>query len=168
MDTTELQNDRTIDPGNLDVEVVRQADVFFKWAERSIEAKAHADALEFKLDVLEAKLQMRCRDDPDAFGVKNVTETAIKSAVLASDKYGAAYREWNKAKAAASLLSSAVSAMEQRKRMLELLVTLHGQQYFAGPSVPRDLVAEWQEHQKRTSDVSTERQAKRVRRRRES
>jgi len=38
--------------------------------------------------------------------------------------------------------------MEQRKRMLELLVTLHGQEYFAGPSVPRNLIDAWKEAKK--------------------
>lgn len=165
MNREEMQNDRKIDPLQLDIEAVRQADMFFKWAERAIRSKAAADALEFDLDVLESRLQIQCRKDPEKFGVMNATETAVKSAVRCSDVYITAHNEYTEAKVESSLLAQAVSAMEQRKRMLELLVTLHGQQYFAGPSVPRDLVAEWQEYQKRASDSVTTKQRKRLRRR---
>ena len=41
----------------------------------------------------------------------------------------------------------AVKAMDDKKRMLQGLITLHGQQYFAGPDVPRDLLASWMESQ---------------------
>ena len=37
------------------------------------------------------------------------------------------------------MAQGAVYAFEQRKTSLENLVRLHGQQYFAGPKMPRDL-----------------------------
>ena len=83
----ELEKDRTIDPGQLDVEATRQADVFYKWAERSIHAKAEADRLEFNLEVKEARLQLRCRAEPSFVGLESTTEAAIKSAVRAHQEY---------------------------------------------------------------------------------
>lgn len=38
-----------------------------------------------------------------------------------------------------------------RRTALENLVRLHGQMYFAGPSIPRDLSKEWEEKQKQRS-----------------
>jgi hypothetical protein len=39
--------------------------------------------------------------------------------------------------------------MEQRKDALENMVRLHGQQYFAGPRIPRNLTEERQAKQKK-------------------
>jgi len=96
-----------------------------------------------------------------------VTESAIASRARIDDEYVELYKELLDAKAESALLDQAVAAMEQRKRMLEILVTLHGQEYFAGPSVPRSLVDAWKEHQGRqTARVNDKQQAalrKRVR-----
>ena len=40
----------------------------------------------------------------------------------------------------------AVRAVDQRKESLENLVRLHGQHYFAGPKIPRDLSSEVEQH----------------------
>ena len=47
-----------------------------------------------------------------------------------------------------------MAAIDQKKSALENLVKLHGQMYFAGPSIPRDLDKEWEkrEKEKRVSD----------------
>lgn len=167
-DAQELERDRQIDPSQLDVACVCQADVFYKWAERFVQAKAAAEDMEFALDVYEAKLQMKVRSNPEEFGVSNVTEAAVKAAAKCYSKYIDRAEKCRRARLEAELLSKVVVAMEQRKRMLELLVTLHGQEYFAGPSVPRDLVSAWQEATAARSAMVNERQAgvarKRVRR----
>ena len=43
------------------------------------------------------------------------------------------------------------SDARRQKTALENLVKLHGQQYFAGPSVPRDLSKEWERHERQKS-----------------
>jgi len=171
VDISELDQDKSIDPGQLDVEAVRQADVFFKWAERSIAAKANMDRLEFDLDVLEAKLSLRCREKPEDFGLptgKAPTEGAVKAAILVHESFIAGTRELQDARRDHSTLTMAVAALEQKKRMIEVLITLHGQEYFAGPSVPRDLVSAWNDHRtKAGAELDTKQVAaarKRVRR----
>ncbi len=146
MDKDELASDREIDPSQLDVECIRQADTFYKWAERYIKADATADEMKSELSALEARLQIDARNNPDAFGILNVTEAAIKAAVLSSNKYVQATKQYQAAIRKASLLGEAVKAMNMKKTMLDLLVTLHGQEYFAGPSVPRDIIAAWEQH----------------------
>lgn len=149
MDRAELEQDKAIDPEQLDVECVRQADLFFKWAERLVEAGAKLEREEFDLEVLEARLQLECREYPERFNVKNITETAIKSAVKSCPRYGDAYRAYLAAKGEKMLLEKAVGAMDMRKRMLEALIDLFGREYFAGPSEPRDLVGIWKRHHER-------------------
>ncbi len=167
MDVEELERDRTIDPGQLDVEAVRQADVFFKWAERAVAAKAEVDRQKLALDVLDASLQFKVRNKPENYGIARVTEVSIGAAVIMSKRRVEAANALLRAKEQAALHDAAREAMEQRKRMLEILVTLHGQEYFAGPSVPRDLVSAWQEHQQRSEGRVNERQMDRARKRKE-
>lgn len=165
MDATEFAEDKTIDPSQLDVEAARQAETFFKWAERAVEAKGIADRLKLRLDILESRLGIQCREKPDEFGLSRVTEMAIMAAIKTHEDYRKAYTRWLRAKEVAALLDRAVDAMDMKKRMLESLITLHGQQYFAGPSTPRDLVSAWKEKQEEIEKAVNARQVLRARRR---
>lgn len=165
LDPEEWTRDRQIDPGQLDIEAIRQAEVFFKWAERSVDAKAEADRNKLALDIQEASLAIKCRDHPEKFGLVKATEGAINAAVKTHPYYEEAYTKWLDSRANWQLLEKMVEAMEQRKRMLEILITLHGQEYFAGPSVPHDLVATWKEAQEKTGDAANTRMKGSVRRR---
>lgn len=46
------------------------------------------------------------------------------------------------------MCQAACWAFQERKAALENLVKLHGQNYFAGPSIPRDLNKEWVDSEK--------------------
>lgn len=159
MDRAELDFDRAIDPTALDVEAVRQADVFFKWAERSVMARHALDRAKFDMEVQEARTQLGIRANPVKWNLgEKPTEAAIKAAAVVDPVYQTAYRDFLAAREESAMLDKAVEAMEQRKRMLEVLITLHGQQYFASPSAPRNLDAAWREHRKAEADRQTERQ----------
>jgi len=147
-----------LNPEQLDIEAVCQAELFLEWAEKSVEAKAEADRLKRELDTEEALTSLRIREKPEDFGLERVTEGAIVSAVKTNKAYLKALEAYQEARKTSALYDQVVNALEQRKRMIEVLVTLHGQQYFAGPSVPRDLVAEWKEHQEARSEKVTSRQ----------
>lgn len=165
MDINEFQRDKEIDPGRLDVECVKQADLFFKWAQAAVDASFDVDRAKLHLDVVKAKLDLECRKDPASFGLAKSTESAVDAAVKTHDDYKEAYEEFIEARKNSKLLDAAVTTMEQKKRMLEVLITLHGQQYFAGPSVPRDLVADWKEHQERVGSDVNDQQRSRTRKR---
>lgn len=165
MDRDKLNEDRKIDPEQLDVEATRQADLFFEWAEQFIEARTKMERLEFELDVLESRLQLDCREHPESYGTKSTTETAIKSAVKCSPKYVKAHQDFLDARREAGMLEKAVAAMDMKKRMLEELIKLHGQQYFAGPTEPRDLVGAYAAHQARRDSALGDRQKANLRRR---
>lgn len=146
MDVKEFANDVSIDINQLDVEAARQAETFFKWAERATEARALVDEAKLQLDTTEAKLQLDCRKNPRKFGLERVTEATIVAAVKVSKRYIRYYDRWIRRRRTSAMLANAVMAMEQKKKAIENLITLHGQQYFAGPSVPRDLAAAWMEY----------------------
>lgn len=162
---SEFAQDINIDPNQLDVECLRQAEVFFKWAERSAAARASSDYAKTNVDVVEAELHMQCRKKPEGFGLGKSTEAAIKAAVTAHQKYKTAEHDYHMKRAESLWLDKAVDAMEQKKRMLEVLITLHGQQYFAGPTAPRNLPREWDRHRKASEDRVNEKAMKFARKR---
>ena len=168
MDTNRFQKDKEIDPNRLDLECVLQPERFFYWAQAAVEASSEVDKAKLKLDVTQAKLEMECRQKPEDFGIAKATENAITAGVKSSEKYQEAWNDYIEARKESKLLDAAVTAMEQKKRMLEVLITLHGQQYFAGPSVPRDLVADWKEHRKGIETNVNEQQKARTRKRGQS
>lgn len=156
METDELQNDRSIDPENLDIEAIRQADLFYKWAKRSIAAKYAEEQAEFALEVTTARTAQAIRANPAAYGITaSVTEPAIKAAIAVHPDYQKAVAIAQRCRYDAALLAKAVVAMEMKKSMLGELGRLYAQEYFAGPSVPHDLISNWQAHrEKRTQRVN--------------
>jgi hypothetical protein len=125
----DIKQDTQIDPLQLDVECLRQADLFIEWAEKAVEAK-------IMMEKTEAALQLQARKYPDKFGLEKVTDASVNAVVKTNAKCIRTRRE-------SMLLDRAVKALEIKKRMLENLVTLNGQQYFASPSSPRDLGEVW-------------------------
>lgn len=162
----ELRKDRKIDAEGLDVECLDQVDLFCKWAERSIGAKALVEDLKLSLEAKQAELDLRIRKRPEKHGLEKLTEAGVKAAVLNHPEFLKARKKFNRARDEAAYLDTAVSAMEMKKRMIEQLIVLHGQQYFAGPSVPRDLGKMWQLAQKQSEKRVTEKvlQIRRIRR----
>jgi hypothetical protein len=163
MDLEKFERDRVIDPNQLDVAAVTQGDLFFRWAEQAVAAQIELDQAKLKLELVETRLQMECRSNPENFGLAKVTEQGVATAVRAHRDYAEAYKEFLAAKENSLLLGKAVEAMEQRKRMIEVLTTLHGQQYFAGPSVPRDLGACYKEYREGVGTSAASRQQPRRR-----
>jgi len=143
MDRNDFQDDLVIDPNELDVQAAKQGELFFKWAEKAALAKAKVDETKLRLEVCAAEVSSKVRTDPGKYGLSKVTEAGVETAVKESSEYREAYEDWIKARANSGLLDKAVEAMEQKKRMIEVLITLHGQSYFAGPAVPRNIAEAW-------------------------
>ena len=162
--TDNFAKHRKIDPSQLDIEAVQQAELFFKYAEQAVKAKSKAEKLKFKLEVTEANLSLDCRANPEDFGLVKPTENAIASAIKSNDKYIKLHNEYLDACEEYSMCDKMVNALEQKKRMIEVLVTLHGQQYFAGPSVPRDIIQTWKDHQENLERRVNEKQKRRLER----
>ena len=146
-DPDSFRKDKEIDPTQLDVECVRQASRTHYWAEAAIDASFEEEQAKFQYDLIGAKLDIAIRNDPEKFGMNKVTEAGVKAAIQLHPDLQASYNTWMAARKLTKRLNAAVKAMDDKKRMLQGLITLHGQQYFAGPDVPRDLLASWMESQ---------------------
>jgi hypothetical protein len=165
VDREELDFDLAIDPNYLDRACLEQGELFYKWAERAVHAREEMERLKSKMETTSAKLQMQVRKAPADFDLKRATESAI-SARVDCDKRILNLRDlYLRARSQSALLERAVDAMEMRKRMLEVMITLHGQQYFAGPSVPHDLAADWKEHRQQREAIANDRVKSKARKR---
>jgi hypothetical protein len=123
-----------------------QSAKYMRWAEKLATARRELDRIKDNVDTFRAVLAHDIRKNPDKYGIDKITVDAVKDAVLmATDEtadaetYANAKQDLIDAQHDVEILQAAVRAMDHRKTALENLVRLHGAQYFAGPSVPRDL-----------------------------
>jgi hypothetical protein len=97
------------------------------------------DLIKEEIDLVKATLDKKIRTDPEKYGITKITETVVFNTILADEEYQKVIKKSLEKKFEVKTCQGAVNAIEQRKSMLEALIKLHGQQYFAGPSVPHDL-----------------------------
>jgi len=145
------QQDIKINPEALDVEWCRQAQTFFRYAEQTAKAHDRADRLKERLDVVDAGLGLKIRSSPASYGLEKVTEAGVQASILLNPERAAVAKEVADAVYELEVFQAAVRALDQKKAALENLVRLQGQQYFAGPSVPREIGAEWAKDKERES-----------------
>lgn len=126
-----------IDINALDVEWIRHPAVFMEISEELADARKKLDKLKWKYDVMAADEENDIRSNPEDHGITKITEGLVKSAIASSSKLQAFQGKILDQQHEVGLLSSCVTALEHKKRALEKLVILHGQQYFAGPAAPR-------------------------------
>ena len=140
--------DVAIDQSALDVEWLEQAPLMMKYGRHMAECKNTMDFCKEQMDAMAADLDFRIRENPAKFGLAKLTEPGIKQAVLLAEEYHLAQADYSAARNEYEMAKVALNAIECRKTALENLVKLHGQMYFAGPSVPRDLDKAWVEREK--------------------
>lgn len=140
------ETDIIIDEAALDVEWLEQPRLMLKYARNASEAKKRLDQAKEHLDLVRSELDREIRMNPADFELEKITESAVQATIPTCDKFKKASEEFINAKFEADLAMNAVYAFNARKDALENLVKLHGQQYFAGPKIPRDLSWERQAH----------------------
>lgn len=143
--STELERDLRIDPLQLDLEVIRHSEVYFKWARRANEGRSLYESAKMALEITQAELSSQARMDPEAFGITRVTEVAVDVAIKTSPTFQEKYEQMVRAKRECALLEQAVVAFDHRKKMLEALCFTFAQQWFADPQIPKDLSKRYRE-----------------------
>lgn len=135
----DYEKDIKIDESNLDLDWLEQPVLMMQYSRRAAAAKIEEDLANENLKVVEAELDKKIREDFADTGVK-ITEKVVQAAILTHLEHKTATQAVIDARYNTSIAKAAVQAFEHKKSALENLVRLHGQQYFAGPSVPQDLV----------------------------
>lgn len=149
----DYEKDTSIDEQGLDVEWLKQPSLMSKYGKHAAQAKLDMDHAKEDLDVVKAQLDRNIRAFPDIYGLDKLTESIVSNTIIIQPEYKDTNDQYLNAKYEYDMAMAAVRAIDQKKTALENLVRLHGQQYFAGPSVPRDLSKEWEktESQKQTN-----------------
>ena len=141
------ENDIKIDESALDVEWLEQPRLMIKYAQILVQAKKEEEQAKDELEVIQAELDKEIRIDPEKFDIVKITETVVRNTILLDSSYKEVFEKYLESRYEAEMAKLALRSIEHRKDALENLVKLHGQQYFAGPSVPRDLSKEWEQKQ---------------------
>ena len=145
----DYDRDASIDETALDVEWLRQPMLMIRYGKLTAKAKLDADHAKETLDFVKAEISNDVRLNPVAYNLGKPSIPMVADAVLMQQEYKTAMADYLQKKYEFDLVINAMKAIDQKKTALENLVRLHGQQYFAGPSVPRDLSKEWEADEKR-------------------
>lgn len=137
-----FETDVRIDVDALDVEWTRQPELVLKYGKMLAEARARSDQLKEALELAEAEVKSAIRVNPEKFGIEKVTEGAINEALLQSEKYQDALKSYQEARSEQDMLQAGMNAINAKKDALENMVRLLGQNYFAAPTVPRNISEE--------------------------
>jgi hypothetical protein len=133
------EDDMRIDESALDVECLDQANLMLKYTTLQAELQREEEQIREELDLKRAELDKYIRSDPDDYDIDKITEAVVNNTIIKDPGYKKINQEYIDAKFENNVAKGAVRAIAARKDMLERLILLHGQQYFAGPKMPRDL-----------------------------
>ncbi len=142
--------DVSIDEYQLDREWVIQPELVYEWAVAAADARREMDAAKARLEVVKADLSLKMRSDPQSYGLPKTTDAAVTSAVTVADECVEAVNAYHVARHRYELIQAGLAALENRKKALENLVSLHLSNYYAQPQARKDDAEGVQEMQKRT------------------
>lgn len=135
----DYEKDIEIDETALDVEWLEQASLMLKYSRNEAECERELDVTKEKLDLTKAQIDFDIRKNPDKYGIDKITESVVQNTIIQQEQYRDDYEDFLEVKNNYNIARGASRAINARKDALENLVRLHGQQYFAEPSAPRDL-----------------------------
>lgn len=136
----DFNKDIAINPEELDLEWLRQPQLYAKYAARVANANANAKRADEKVKVVRSELIIEAQEK-----LQKATAQTIEAYYRTHPRHIEAKQEWLEASYEAEMLQNSMWALNNRKDALENLVKLHMAQYFSGPSMPRDLGARWKE-----------------------
>jgi hypothetical protein len=148
MMSNNYEKDVSIDPEQLDVEWLGQPGLIFKYSKKSAEVQQELSNAKEALELTKATLDKKIRSNPEKYGIEKITETVVSNTIISQEDFKEANQVYQEAQFEVNILRGVMDALNNKKSALENLVKLHGQNYFAGPSVPRDLTKEWEQREK--------------------
>lgn len=155
----DYEKDMYIDEDALDIEWLEQAELGRKYGEHWADCVRRLMIAEENVKLVRAELIKKAHEDAEKiFGLpegKSPTGPMVESYYRNHKKHKAAKEEWIQAQYEANTAETAkFEASRTRKAALENLVQLHGQNYFAGPRMPRDLVKKREEREKKQREIN--------------
>jgi len=122
-----------IDDSQLDVEWLKQPKKMLLAGRKLADARLKFNEAKAMLDLVEANLNLKCRQKPENFGLEKATDKAVEFAVVTHEDYQKAVRRMNKRKHEMDYVEALVTALHHRKGALEGRVQLLGMEFYAEP-----------------------------------
>jgi hypothetical protein len=150
----QIEQDLRIDESALDVECLNQSELAWKYIKLAIHSRKAALLAAERAKTIRSELISEVNADSEkCIGKAKPNAADIEAYYRMQPRY----KEAKAAKIAAELEAELVQQAKdlfvyQRKASLEQLVTLHGQHYFAGPKVSRDLSQEVQKQKESANE----------------
>jgi hypothetical protein len=132
-DREEPELDVTIDQHSLDKEWLGQPALYHKYAHKLAVARIKEEEAKQRLDLVSAQVEMDIRSSPELYELAKQTEGEIKACVLRQPEYQKALQAHTQARFETGIHVAATTALDHRRKALENLVQLHGQDYFSAP-----------------------------------
>jgi hypothetical protein len=153
----DYERDVEIDVDALDIEWLDQPRLAMKYGRHVSQLRKKVAQLEEKKKTERSELIKEANEDPQGCCGKDKPNAAdIEAYYRSSTAYQKAVDELLDAQYELSIAEIAYNEISWTRRMaLENLVKLYGQQYFAGPRVPRDISKEWENKKKQQQSDST-------------
>lgn len=151
------EKDIRIDETALDLEWLSQAELAIKYGRYWATCKDRVTRAEENIKLIRSELIAEANDNPVECCNKEKPNAADIEAYYRRDKrHIKAKDEWLEASKELSIAEVVKNEISfTRKAALENLVILHGQQYFAGPSVARNLSKERELKQAKRQEINT-------------
>lgn len=150
----DYSNDVSIDESALDVEWLRQPSLVRLYNQEVAERKRQLSKLNEQLAVLKAELTRKINTNPEKFGLSKTTVDIVNSTIVIQEEYQDLRNQIIECEYELEMAQGGSRAMDHKKTALENLVKLFGQNYFAGPAMPRDISKEWLENEEKRQSNS--------------
>lgn len=132
------RNSLRIDKDDLMRELLEQPTLTQDWADSLAVAKGEMDRLEGVLELVKAEVLIEAKNDPESFGLPDKPSVdLIKAAVPRSNRYQKAQQEYNEARVEVGRLGAMVSAIDAKKKSLQLIVSLVLSGLYADVKIPK-------------------------------
>lgn len=105
----------------------------FEMSSTLAEAEADAKQADVLVELVEAELDKAIRSNPEAFGLKKISENAVKNAIKLTKKWQKAKERCIEAEKTRDIFKGGVEALKHRKDMIGNVVYLRGQNYYSDP-----------------------------------
>ena len=138
-----------IDENRLVQEWVKQPKFVFDIAIQMKDANRAPSEAKANLEVVKAEVSKDIRANPEAYDIDKLTEKVVETTTIQQTEYNDSLTIMLDAKEDVDVVHAALNAAEHKKRALEALVSLHGQNYFSTPQAKEDDAKEYIENEKK-------------------
>lgn len=145
----DFEQDASIEEDALDVEWIELPQVYSRYAKLLADAETKVNVLDELIKVRRSNLILRAMEVPNVLGEDvKPTAQALEAYYRTHPTHIELKKQWIEATRVSSMCRNAIFSMQLKKVALENLVRLCMGEYFAAPSIPRELSTELEKRRK--------------------